>query len=310
MKGVIIINMGGPQSLKEMKVFLWNMFNDKHILPFIKPFQLFLAWIISSLRYKKSWAKYLQINGTPIVSDTKELSKLIDANLGDNYKTIHAFSYSKPLIKDAIFKLKEDDYSDITIVPLYPHYSISTWLSVANDAKQAVKNKNIDLKIVNPFFRNKNYINYFSKAIEESIKEADFENPLLLFSAHSIPTSLIDKGDYYESEIVNSSKLIADHTKQRFTISYQSQMGKKWLGPITEKVLEELDKKGEKEVLIIPISFVGENLETLYDINKIMIPNTSNLKIKVSKMKFSKDKTLLAKAISEEVIKINTHGNA
>jgi ferrochelatase len=301
MKGVLIVNMGGPQSLKEMRFFLSNMFNDESIIPYPKPFRVALAWLISTLRYKKSWKKYLSIGGSPIVDDTKTLAKLASVKLGSEYKVDYAFSYSNPLIKDALKKLVNSGVDEIYLVPLYPHYSISTWQSVVNDAKKAISLDNIKLEVIRPFYKNKKYIEFLSNAIIESINNQGFDNPLLLFSAHSIPNALIDKGDTYESEINESAKLIANNLNLKYTVSYQSQVGENWLGPITKDVLSELDSKGEDELLIIPISFVGENLETLYDIDRIMIPEAENLNMKISRMKFSTDQSLLANSIVEEI---------
>ncbi len=300
MKGLLIVNMGGPQSEIEMKFFLANMFKDKTILPYAKPVRMSLSWLISTFKYKKSWKKYELIGGTPIIKSTISLSELIKNKIDNEYIVEYAFSYSHPLISDSIKKLEQQNVDEITVVPLYPHYSISTWQSVVNDAKAT--NYKGKLKFVEPFYKNENYIQYFTKAIENSIKKNNLKNPLLLFSAHSIPNILINKGDYYESEINASSKLIAEKLNMDFTISYQSQIGKKWLGPVTENVIEELYAKGTREIIIIPISFVGENLETLYDIDKIIIEKAKNNEgLNICSMKFCDSQELLAQAILDEI---------
>jgi len=303
MKGILLVNMGGPQSQKEMKFFLKNMFCDKTILPFSKLSRVIISTLISSFRYKKSWKKYLEIGGTPIIKDTEELAKQISDILGDEYKVAHAFTYSHPIIKDALVDLNNQGITDITVVPLYPHYSISTWESVVNYSKES--NFDGNLKFVKPFYKNKKYIEFFADAISKSIEDNNFSKPTLLFSAHSIPNKLIEKGDYYESDIKASAKLIADELNLEHYVSFQSQIGKKWLGPITEDVIVELDKTSTKEVLIVPISFVGENLETLYDIGKVIITDAKkNTKLNIARMTFSENQELLAQAIVEEVRKI------
>ena len=300
MKGILLVNMGGPVSEKGMRFFLKNMFCDDAILPFAKPFRIILSWIISTFRYKKSWSKYLDIGGTPIVDDTKDLTNIVGVEMGEGYKVSYAFSYSNPLIENVLSEFSKEGIEDITIVPLYPHYSLSTWQSVVNHSRKSVVEGN--LSFVKPFFRNNKYIEFISDAIKTSIDDNKLTNPLLLFSAHSIPNSLIEKGDYYESEIVESSKLISSNLNLDHAVSYQSQIGDKWLGPITDDVISEYNDTDIKEILIVPISFVGENLETLYDIDFKMLKDFKKYKeLRVERMKFNKDQTLLAKAIVEEI---------
>ena len=303
MKGILLVNMGGPQSQKEMKFFLKNMFCDKTILPFPKFLRFLISTLISTLRYKKSWNKYLEIGGTPIVKDTEELAKQTNVIFGEDYKVVHAFSYSRPLIKDVLKALNKQEITDVTVVPLYPHYSFSTWQSVVNDSEES-KFDGL-LSFVNPFYKNEKYIEFFAQAITESLDKNNFTKPTLLFSAHSIPNKLIEKGDYYESDIRNSAKLIADKLELPFLVSFQSQIGKKWLGPITKNVIKEFDDNSSKELLIVPISFVGENLETLYDIEKIIIPDAKkHTSLKIARMEFSKNQELLSLAIVDEIRKI------
>jgi len=295
--------MGGPQSQKEMKFFLKNMFCDKTILPFPKLFRFLISTLISSLRYKKSWKKYLEIGGTPIIKDTEELAKQTSAILGDEYKVVHAFSYSNPIIKDVLLDLNKQGITDVTVVPLYPHYSISTWESVVNYSKESKFNGN--LKFVKPFYKNEKYIDFFTEAISKSIEGNNFTDPTLLFSAHSIPNKLIEKGDYYESHIRESAELIANKLNLKYSVSFQSQIGKKWLGPVTEDVIKDLYNSSTKEILIVPISFVGENLETLYDIEKVIITDAKkNTELDIARMMFSNNQELLSQAIVDEVIKV------
>lgn len=304
MKGVLLVNMGGPQSLKEVKFFLKNMFSDKAILPFSKLVRMFLSTLISNVRYKKSWSKYLEIGGTPLVKDTEDLTELTKNILGKDYVVSHAFSYSNPLIKTALEQFNKDGINDAIVIPLYPHYSISTWQSVIDHSEES--NFIGTLKFVKPFFKNNKYIEFFEEAIKNSIRDNSLKEVTLLFSAHSIPNNLIKKGDYYESDIRLSAQLIAEKLNLDYSVSFQSQIGKKWLGPITEDVIKEYSDANTKEILIIPLSFVGENLETLYDIDKVMINDAKKFTdMKVSRMRFSENQTLLAQALAGEVTSLD-----
>ncbi len=271
MQGILIVNMGGPQSLAGMKQFLWKMFTDKHILPFPKVFRYLLATIITNVRYKKSWAKYKLIGGTPLMKSTDRIAEMLQQRL-PNYKVKVAYSYNNPLIQEQIETFAKEGVSEIKVVSLYPHYSITTLQSVRDDSEATAKEFNIKTEIALPYFSDPAYIRFWTKEIEQHVKKEGYEKPLLVFSGHSIPNTFLEKGDCYPKEIAESARLIAEELGMEHTVSYQSQIGKKWLGPVTEDVIEDLAKQGREEVVLIPISFVNENLETLYDMDEVIIP--------------------------------------
>ena len=271
MEGVLIVNMGGPQTLSGMKQFLWNMFTDKHILPFVKPFRYFLATVITNARYKKSWAKYQLIGGTPLMKSTDILAEMLGKELAD-YSIKVAYSYNDPNIDAQLKAFATEGVKTVHVVSLYPHYSITTLQSVRDDAEAAAAHYGLKVETALPYFQHPAYIRFWTKAIEAHLTMAQYEKPLLVFSGHSIPNIFLKKGDCYPKEIAESARLIAQAVGCEHRVSYQSQIGKKWLGPVTEDLIATLAAEGRDEIVLIPISFVNENLETLYDMDKVILP--------------------------------------
>ena len=168
--------------------------------------------------------------------------------------------------------------NEITVIPLYPQSSYSTTSSVKADIKN-VTSRDISFKIkfVNEFFDHEGFIGFWSEITAEHILANNYQNPLLLFSAHSIPKTLVDKGDTYPLAIEQSSILIAQKMELDFELAYQSGMSNgEWLKPDVKVRLKILAEAGKKEIIIVPISFVNENLETLYDIDRVIIPYAKN----------------------------------
>ena len=185
-----------------------------------------------------------------------------------------AFSYSSPFIKDSINAFLDEGIEDITVIPLYPQASISTTTSVEADVNAAVKEySNLKITFVKEFYKNDLFVSFWANLIMNHIKENKLINPYLMFSAHSIPMNLVEKGDTYPNAIEESSKLIADKTNLNFEFAFQSRMKGKWVGPDTKDSLKKISETTKDlDIILIPISFVNENLETLYDLDHDIIP--------------------------------------
>lgn len=272
MTGVLLVNMGGAESPKEMKTFLSRMFKDPNILPFGNFGRNLLGFIISTTRYKKSWKKYQSIGGTPIIKATKKTKQLLQNSLGSNYLVEMAFSYSHPLISESLYNIINKNIKNIVVVPLYPQSSFSTTTSVENEVKKVAEKENLNIRFINEFYKNELFIDFWSNLIRNHINEKRYKRPFILFSAHSIPEYMVGKGDTYPQAIWNSANLISSNLGLNFDQAFQSGMRGKWIGPDIFVRLKEMFADGKDEIVIIPISFVNENLETLYDIDKIILP--------------------------------------
>jgi ferrochelatase len=274
MTGVMLVNMGGARSEKEMKTFLANMFKDLRILPFGKAVRYLLSFIISNARYKKSWKKYELIGGSPIIDATRKSVASLQALLNHDYKVKMAFSYTTPTIEESLISFKNEGIADIIVIPMYPQSSFSTTSSIMDEIQRIQnKEKSYEVRFEKKFYQHEGFINFWSKNIRAHNEKNSLKAPFLLFSAHSIPQYMVDQGDVYPREIEESAALIARKLGLDFEVAYQSGMSKgKWIGPDVKLSLKVLAKASKEEVVIIPISFVNENLETLYDLDKIIVP--------------------------------------
>ncbi len=267
-KGVVLINMGGAESPLQLRDFLFKMFIDKHIIGAPKLIRYILAYFISRRRYKNSWKKYEMIGGTPILKAGKEMA--LELAKLTNLPVEIAYSYTKPYISDGINNLMNKGVDNINVIPLYPQASYTTTSSVLVDIKKLEKKyKSKRFNFVNEFYDSEKFLSYWTQLISDHIAEKKYKKPVLLFAAHSIPQSIVDKGDTYIFAIEKNAKQLAEKLEYDFAVSYQSKFGPvKWYGKDTKEVIHDLVSKSETEIIIIPISFISECLETIYDIDK------------------------------------------
>jgi ferrochelatase len=249
MKAIILHNMGGARSEKELKEFLYNMFLDKRILN--TPFRPVLAPLITNARYKKVWKNYELIGGSRIYDITEKLVKKMK-NFTD-LEVRYAMRYTKPFLKEIVSDLKE-----IVFLPMYPHYSFSTYQSALDDLKSVdFKGK---ITVIKPFYKDERFNEIIIKNITEEIENPKEWN--LIFSAHSIPKKFVKKGDVYEKQI-NEHFSILKKSLPKFrsvSLAYQSKFGfDEWLRPYLHEHLKNFEKE---KVIIYPISFMIDNSET------------------------------------------------
>ncbi len=243
---IVLHNMGGARSEKELKEFLYNMFMDKRIIS--SPSKFILAPLISNLRYKKVWKNYEKIGGSRIYDITENLAKKIEKLSG--IKTVYAFRYTKPYLKDVVKN------EEIIFLPLYPHYSFSTYESSMDELKE---NK-IKAKIIKPFYKNPKFNEIIKNNILKAVKNPNKWN--LIFSAHGLPKKMIKKGDLYEKQIKEHVEILKKLLPEfkSISIAFQSRFGPgEWLKPYLD---EHLNNFKNENVLIYPISFMIDNSET------------------------------------------------
>ena len=264
-RAIVLMNMGGPNNLDEVEVFLKNMFNDKYIIGAPQPIRALIAKLIIYKRLNIAKDNYRKLGGvSPIVGYTKRLvrrlKKVVDADV------FYEMRYTSPFAKDVIEKVK--DYDEIYAIPMYPHHSRTTTLSSIEDFISCAKKFKIEHKIKTIDYYYDNI--FYNKAIVDRIKEAlkddkaeDFE---LVFSAHGLTQRVIDKGDLYQKHILANVEFVKEELKKqninfkKIDLAYQSRVGPmKWLQPYMEDKIKELGKK----VIVYPISFTVDNSETL-----------------------------------------------
>ena len=203
----------------------------------------------------------------------QQINEALSNELGNDYFVYTSYSYSKPFIHEGIQHFINNGIETIQILPLYPQSSFSTSESIIREIERLKIDDRIAIKICEEFYINDSFISFWHESIIEVIKKNNLNAPLLLFSAHSIPQSHVEQGDTYVQAIEELSQLIAESLQMDYKIAYQSKMSKmKWVEPDIKSVLTQLSGQGIEDIVIIPISFIAENLETLYDLDKDIIP--------------------------------------
>ena len=270
---VILLGMGGPDSLKAVEPFLFNLFSDPDI--FKIPFgQKYFAKIISKLRTPKVIEQYKKIGEkSPQNYYTEQQRELLEKSLrtvADNVDVLVAMRYWHPLIEETANKIKSKNYDKVILLPLYPHFSSVTTGSSFNEWWRHCEKGTREFISINNFYNHPLYIAALNERIDEAIRESFSRNGKkveLLFSAHSVPQSFIDNGDPYQSQILETINLLMSKREEKYHVSYQSKVGPvKWLEPSTKDKITELGQAGVSNLLVVPISFVSDHIETLYEL--------------------------------------------
>jgi ferrochelatase len=272
---VVLFNLGGPDSLEAVQPFLENLFNDPDI--FKLPFQKTLAKYISKKRAPKVQEEYKLIGGkSPLGMWTEKQRKMLQNKFllyGYNVDVFVAMRYWNPLTEEIVLEVEKNDYEKIILLPLYPHYSISTTGSSFNEWKRYYKGDSSKLIYIDNYYNHPIYLKALNERISEALQKfpENIRNEVqLVFSAHGTPVSYLKKGDPYSGQITDTIEAVMKlrNNDHEYHLCFQSKVGPaKWLEPATDKMIEELAGKGKKNILIIPVSFVSDHIETLYELD-------------------------------------------
>jgi len=272
--GIILLNMGGPDNLNEVKLFLTNMFDDPNILT-VK--NLFLRKLIAKLivisRVKASKEIYKTLGGkSPIVDITKTIVDKLQHLVGDKCVVDFAMRYTPPFADEVVKRLKEKNISKIYLIPMYPHYSTTTTKSSVDDFMRALKECNFkaDVITIDKYYDNTLYNEAIIKRIDEKMSGENYKDYDLIFSAHGLPQKIIDAGDKYQHHIQENveilKQMLVNHgiNFAKIHLAYQSKLGPlKWLEPSLE---QKLNVTKTKNVVIFPIAFTVDNSETDFEL--------------------------------------------
>jgi ferrochelatase len=271
---VLLLQMGGPDSLDAVEPFLLNLFSDRDIIKLGPSFlQPILARRISRKRARTVEIQYEKIGGkSPIRELTEAQARALEDSLGDGFRCFAAMRYWRPSTTQALAAARREDISRIVALSLYPHYCSATAGSSINELKRVQRESGMPFHVsfVESFYGHHLYIRALAERIEEALDLfPDRRSPMLLFSAHSLPQSFIDRGDPYLDQLTETVRLTMMHFPGReHRLAFQSRSGPvKWLEPETRGVIRELASKGCRDILIIPVSFVSDHIETLYEID-------------------------------------------
>lgn len=283
--GVILLNLGGPNSLDDVQPFLENLFLDPEIIdiPCGNLLRKPLARFISARRAEKVKAKYAEIGGkSPILERTREQAKALEEKLNEYYHDSVeciveiGMRYWRPFTREAIDRFRNEDVTHVFLMPLYPQYSSTTSGSSFKEWKMLhnrVGGNSFRVYSIYSYHTHQMFIQSLNEQINEGLARFDIHSsePIhILFSAHGTPVKVVQRGDPYSKHIGKTVETVMQHRgyDHPHHLGYQSKVGPaKWLEPDTEKKTEALGKKGVRRLLVVPVAFVSDHIETLYELD-------------------------------------------
>ncbi|MGB5446694.1 MAG: ferrochelatase [Psychromonas sp.] len=276
---LLLVNLGTPTSTskKSVRQFLRDFLSDKRVVDqprwFWLPLLNFVILPIRTPRVAKLYQKIWFENDSPLRYYTEKQSAKLAAALKDDHITVdYAMTYGKPSISDQLKKFSREGVTNLTILPLYPQYSVSTTAPIFDQLGAAIKQQfNFPaIHFIHDYHDHPLYI----QALVNSIKDHWLKNgkaELLIFSFHGIPKRYVTLGDVYQQHALRTVELVITElglTKQQYKLCYQSRVGREeWLKPYLDVALPEIAKSGIKSVDIISPAFACDCLETLEELS-------------------------------------------
>ena len=280
--GIVMMNLGGPPNLDEVEPFLLELFADREIIQL--PFQSWLGPFIARRRAPKVRGLYQRIGGgSPILRYTRaqgegmvaRLDRLSPETAPHGYYV--AFRYVQPKSEDALRAMARDGVQRAVAFTQYPQFSCSTTGSSLNELWRAADRTGLrdafEWSIIDRWPVHPGFVDAMAETVRDGLQQFDpaqRDQVLLLFSAHSLPLDVIDRGDAYPQEVGASVQAVVERLGRPnpYLLAYQSEVGPvRWLGPSTEKVIRRLGARGVKRLLVVPIAFTSDHIETLSELD-------------------------------------------
>jgi ferrochelatase len=273
--GIVLFQLGGPDTLEAIEPFLYNLFCDPDIIdfPFARIGRKPLAKLVSTARARKVQHHYAIIGGgSPIRRHTERQARALEIELRNQGHDAHCFvamRYWHPFTQEAIAQLRASQCEEIVLLPLYPQYSSTTTGSSLNEWRRRFLD-DVPVHCVETFYRNTMYLDSVVEKVNEALSRfPEPERAEIVFSAHSIPMSVIAKGDPYQRQIEQTVRLVTERGGWRnpHRLCYQSKVGaSRWLQPSLHQTLRQLAAEQVREMCVVPVAFVSDHVETLGEI--------------------------------------------
>ena len=273
---VVLFNLGGPDSQEAVRPFLFNLFRDPAILGVPAPLRIALAALISRLRAKSARANYAHMGGaSPLLGETQAQAAALQANLEERLETAEtrvfvAMRYWNPFVADVAGQVAQWGPDEIVLLPLYPQFSTTTTGSSLKAWREAYEGRGISREVC-CYFAQSGLVDAHVRRIRAVWEHAGGpENVRLLFSAHGLPERVVEGGDPYQWQVEQTCRAIAERLQWPWDwkVCYQSRVGPmKWIGPLTPDAIEEACRDGVG-VLLDPVAFVSEHVETLVELDR------------------------------------------
>jgi len=274
-EAIVLLNMGGPNNLDEVEMFLHNMFNDPYIIRTKSSLlRRFIAGMITLTRTEKSQEIYRQIGGkSPLVTHTIALVKRFQEAVGNDITVDFVMRYTPPMATEVCQRLKKSGIEKVYLIPLYPQYSSTTTQSSLDDFESAAHaiGWNVITYEIKHFFSSQTYNRSLIERIKEALDGDKAESFDIIFSAHGLPQKIVEEGDPYQRHVIAHVNIMEKMMKETglcfnaVHVAYQSKVGPmKWLEPSLDTTLHELSNK---RVIIVPIAFTIDNSETDFELS-------------------------------------------
>ncbi len=271
-QAVLLLNMGGPNNIDEVELFLRNMFSDPNILPVNPLLRRFIGSRIIRSRLDEAKENYMQLGGkSPLSKITASLAKKVEKLSGLPVRP--AMRYVPPFADKALEEFRDKGIERIIAFPMYPQYSTTTTLSSVEDlkAKAISMGYEFDLSVIDPYGQDADYVDIVASSIIDSASDVDLGEYDLIFSAHGLPMSIIKAGDPYKDQVEAEVAAVSDELRARgiefrnIRLAYQSKVGRSaWLEP---SLTDLLRNPSNTRVVVYPISFTVDNSETLFELD-------------------------------------------
>ncbi|MEZ4485679.1 MAG: ferrochelatase [Syntrophotaleaceae bacterium] len=275
--GLVLLNMGGPENLDEVEPYLCRLFSDRRLirLPGGPLLQKPLARLIARRRAPKSRDHYRLIGGrSPLRDWSERQADAVERQLGDGWRSYVLMRYTPPFSQEVLWQMRNDGIEQALVLPLYPQYAGATSGSGIADFQQAAAALFPELAyaVIPQWYDWPAYLDALAARIVDGLQRFPAERRdrvPLLFSAHAMPQKVIDRGDPYLSQVLATARGLLQRLPEReWHLGFQSRSGPvRWTGPALTTLLDKLARARRNEVLVVPLSFVSDHVETLYEID-------------------------------------------
>ncbi|HVP11775.1 MAG TPA: ferrochelatase, partial [Phycisphaerae bacterium] len=280
---VLLVNVGSPDGpdVASVRRYLGQFLRDPLVIQLPSPLRWCQPWMARMIAWRRapySAEKYQSIwtpEGSPLRVIVEQQAAALGRLLGDKWRVFTAMRYGHPSIAEAVQAIMAEGIEDLVVLPLYPQYSPTTTGTVAQELYTVLKQSGAHINVTarTSWYDDAGYAHAQARLIADYAAEHDLgpHNSVLLYSAHGLPVAYVERGDPYAAQLKRSIEIVTERLGWpvwRTRVGYQSRMGPAaWLKPDTTEVLTELAVSGEKQVLLCPISFAVDCLETLEEID-------------------------------------------
>jgi len=275
--GLVLLNMGGPDSLAAVEPFLYNLFSDRELirLPAGALLQKPFARLIAHFRAKKVRDNYRMIGGkSPLLGWTEKQAAGIAARLGPQVRPYVVMRYWEPRAEPVLRQMARDGIEQAVVLSMYPHYTGATTGSSVNDFRRAAAavHPRLQFSVIEQWYDWPAYHQALANRVNQALEtfhELMRDQVRIVFSAHALPQKFIDRGDPYQEHVLATVKGVMERVGDyAWHLGFQSRSGPvEWMTPDTLEVMDQLAADGYDSLVIVPISFVSDHIETLHEID-------------------------------------------